>query len=258
MHFGKRAFYICLTAVSGLATTVLSCIATDKAKQIVRNPTLTRKDKIVGVVKCYAAPAATAATSVIAAKTVVDGFNGAIGIQDQVINERQRVFRQYREGVRDLIGTNKEAEMFDAALYDAAWLPPKRLFALLKPNEMLFFDSVRQCYFIMSYEKMMQLDKKFLDKVNAGKSVNANDYYKAAGIPLLPEATEMSWYTDPGKKWDDFFYYSIYDVNADGHSLGKMAIIHEYCPLDKKEKDIIDVECKEIPNDENKTNTESD
>jgi len=255
MHFGKRAFYICLTAASGLATTVLSCIATDKAKQIVRNPMLTRKDKIVGVVKCYAAPVATAATSVIAAKTVIDGFNGAIGIQDQVINERQRVFRQYREGVRDLIGTNKEAEMFDAALYDAAWLPPKRLFESLKPNEMLFFDSVRQCYFIMPYAKMMQLDKKFLDKVNAGKSVDANEYYKAAGIPLLPEATEMAWYAN--QKWDDFFYYAIYDVNVEGQSLGKMAIIHEYCPLDKKEKDIIDVECKEIT-DENATNTESD
>ena len=246
MRINRRAIGMFITAVGGFATTVLSCIATDKAKKIIHDDTLSTKDKVVGVVKCYVAPAATAVTSIAAGMSVVNGYEADLKEIALERGEREGVLYQYRTNILNMLGTNKEREIFDKALYDNAWIPPKEAFKKLKPGEMLFYDSVKAQYFSMPYEKMMALDNMLLNKVNSGAPVMANEYYKAVGFPVLPVSSDVGWRLGKRERpWDQFFYYSIYNIKDGDEVLGKMAIIHEYVAPEKK-KEVIDGECKEV------------
>lgn len=245
MFISKRMITIAFTALAGFATTILSCVATDKAKKIVEDESLTKKDKIVGVAKCYAAPAVTLAVTVAAGKEIIDGYESDLDTYSTELNQANKVLIEYRSLMVDQIGKNKDLDAFDRALFESIDPIPADVFKKLKPNEMLFYDHSIKKYFVMPYAKMMSIDKYFLNKINDCKRVEGNEYYRKVGLPTDPFTSNMGWYLSEKETWDDFQYYSIYDIQENGESLGKLAIIHPYPPI-KKSKEVFDGEYKDI------------
>jgi hypothetical protein len=233
-----------IATASGVATTILTCQATEKAKKIINDNSLSKKDKAIGVVKCYIAPIATTAVTIGAASEVINGYKYDIREMENVLTESNRLLNRYRTNNLNQIGVNKEREMFERSLLETCKIPPKEVFKSLKPNEILFYHFETQKYWATSYQKMMEIDKCMLDKINNERVLECTDYYKKLGLSSPPFTAGLRWQLDDGENWSEFQYYVIYDIKDNGESIGKFGVVHPFCPI-KKQTEVIDVEYKE-------------
>lgn len=244
----KGFIFAGLAVVGVFATAYFSARDTRKAeKEIARykkdEPLLDTESKAMRIATeiapnyiCTAVSAAATVTCIILSHKITAGQLAALSA---TAAGAEHVFNKYRGQIRDILGEEKENEIFEQANEDWVITPALPLRQIKEnktdiPNDTLFeYNGIK---FWSTVEKVQQAMYHINRQLILRGYVSEFELLEFLGINARPESEDQVWVSDMFiedgmEPWIDF--YQTYSKNSDGDDLIKIS--YAYGPADRTE-----------------------
>ena len=200
----------CISAAGVVATTIMTSKATVKAIDILESEELDAKEKFKKAAPIYAPAAAVGAGTVacIFGSNVLSTRSQASIISAYAV--ANRAYKQYRNKIIDICGTDAEKQIRDEIIIDEA-NPPEEVecFEDLEGTAALFYEPISHTCFYSTVGNVMRAEYQLNRTISVRGYIYLNEFYDLLGIDTTPEGEKLGWVIEDEDYWVDFDHRKV-------------------------------------------------